>query len=74
MALGAALSASSQSDVRYWEMLPRTVYIIPATLSPGPHEVVVSTDVNNRSAPVTMTAVPPPAGVLGDYIFYFRLR
>ncbi|HVT80892.1 MAG TPA: hypothetical protein VHM90_09560 [Phycisphaerae bacterium] len=70
MLAGAALSASSQSDTRYWEFLPRTVYIIPATLNPGQHEVVVSAG-PSRSSPVTMTA-EPQAG--GDYIFYFRLR
>ena len=39
--LGAGLAASSQSDTRYWEMLPRTVYVIPATLTPGQHDVTV---------------------------------
>jgi tetratricopeptide (TPR) repeat protein len=73
MLAGAAISASSQSDTRYWEMLPRTVYIIPATLAPGQHEVVVSAG-PSRSPPVDMTAAPQDAGTPGDYIFYFRLR
>jgi hypothetical protein len=71
--LGAGLVASSQSDTRYWEMLPRTVYIIPATLTPGPHEVVVQAG-GSRSAPVKMALPPPAAGTVQDAVFYFRLR
>ncbi len=33
--LGALVAASSHSDTRYWRMLPRTVYVIPASLSRG---------------------------------------
>ena len=41
-ALGAALAASSQADLRYWEMLPRTVYVVPAQVTPGTHTFQVS--------------------------------
>ena len=72
--VGGALVASSQSDTRYWEMLPRTVYIIPLTLTPGAHEVVVQAGAS-RSAPVQMVYTAPPAGVgAQDAIFYFRLK
>ncbi len=74
---GAALAASSQSDLRYWELLPRTVYVIPATLTPGAHEVVVQVG-SSRSAPVKMMMPPlSPAGYPSapqDAVFYFRLR
>jgi tetratricopeptide (TPR) repeat protein len=38
---GLLLKATSQADVRQWEMLPRTVYVIPLHVSPGAHDVVV---------------------------------
>lgn len=39
---GLLLKATSQADVRQWEMLPRTVYIIPLTVEPGTHDVNVA--------------------------------
>jgi tetratricopeptide (TPR) repeat protein len=41
LAAGAVLKATSQSDVRGWDMLPRTVFLIPMHLTPGPHDVTV---------------------------------
>ena len=38
---GALLKATSQSDVRQWEMLPRTVYLMPLELPPGTHDIAV---------------------------------
>jgi tetratricopeptide (TPR) repeat protein len=71
---GILLAASSQSDTRYWELLPRTVYVIPLTLSAGQHEVVVQAG-GARSAPVQMVYTPPRAGAgPQDAIFYFRLQ
>jgi hypothetical protein len=75
MAAGAALAAISQADVRYWEMLPRTVYVIPAALAPGQHQIVVRAGVS-QSNPLTLTIPAAPAGGVGpqDNILYFRLR
>lgn len=67
-ALGAALAASSQADVRYWEMLPRTVYVIPAALSAGNHQLTLSAG-GSVIAPTTIT-IPPK----GDAFVYVRLR
>lgn len=39
--MGLLLKATSQADVRQWEMLPRTVYVMPLHVSPGAHDVVV---------------------------------
>jgi tetratricopeptide (TPR) repeat protein len=39
---GLLLKASSQADVRQWEMLPRTVFLLPLKLSPGKHDVTVA--------------------------------
>lgn len=38
---GLAMKAMSQADVRQWEMLPRTTFVIPLTLPPGKHDVTV---------------------------------
>jgi tetratricopeptide (TPR) repeat protein len=71
-ALGAGLAASSQSDVRYWEMLPRTVYIIPVALPPGEHDVTVQVGPWHNA--VHMVQQPPQPGVTADAVFYFRAR
>lgn len=36
---GLVLKASSQADVRQWEMLPRSTFIVPLSLPPGRHDV-----------------------------------
>ena len=41
LAAGAVLKATSQSDVRGWDMLPRTVFVIPLHVTPGAHDVTV---------------------------------
>ena len=38
---GLLLKATSQADVRQWEMLPRTVFVLPLKLSPGKHDITV---------------------------------
>jgi tetratricopeptide (TPR) repeat protein len=72
LAAGALLSASSQADLRAWGMLPRTVFIVPATLPPGEHTIEVSSG-NAHSAPLVTTVTVPAAGGAGDNVFYFRL-
>jgi tetratricopeptide (TPR) repeat protein len=38
---GLLLKATSQADTRQWEMLPRTVFLLPLELPPGRHDVRV---------------------------------
>jgi len=38
---GLLLKATSQADIRQWEMLPRTTYVIPLKVDPGSHDVTV---------------------------------
>ena len=38
---GLLLKATSQADIRQWEMLPRTTYILPLRLPPGTHDITV---------------------------------
>ncbi len=40
-AAGLALKASSHADTRQWEMLPRTVFVLPLRVAPGKHDVMV---------------------------------
>ena len=39
---GALLKSTATGDVRHWEMLPRTTYILPLRLTPGRHDVTVT--------------------------------
>ena len=38
---GLLLKATSQADIREWEMLPRSTYVIPLKVPPGTHDVTV---------------------------------
>jgi tetratricopeptide (TPR) repeat protein len=38
---GILLKATSHADVRQWEMLPRTVFLLPLHVSPGKHDVTI---------------------------------
>jgi tetratricopeptide (TPR) repeat protein len=40
-AAGLLLKATSQADVRQWEMLPRSVFLLPLHVPPGTHDVTV---------------------------------
>ncbi len=68
-ALGAALAASSHADTRYWEMLPRTVYVIPTALPVGTNQLRVAAG-GATSAPFTVNIAPHSA----YNVFYVRLR
>lgn len=70
--VGGLLVASSQSDTRYWELLPRTVYIVPVTLPAGEHDVAVS--VGTWHNVVHMTQPPAQPGERADAVFYFRAK
>jgi hypothetical protein len=41
-AAGLLLKATSQADVRQWEMLPRTVFLLPLHVAPGTHDITVN--------------------------------
>jgi len=38
---GLLLKATSQADVRQWETLPRSVFLLPLKLPPGKHDITV---------------------------------
>jgi tetratricopeptide (TPR) repeat protein len=68
---GIALKAMSQADVRQWEMLPRTVLLIPLQAPPGKHNI----SVQFPAVPGLMQTwygldVPPT----GDATYYLRMQ
>ena len=70
---GALVSASSTSDLRSWEMLPRTVYIVPAAIPPGQHTIMVQAG-GSQSAPLQTVVRPKAPAQPSDNVYYFRLR
>jgi hypothetical protein len=69
---GALLKATSQADVRQWEMLPRTTYIIPLSLPPGRHDVTVFFPDIFGIKQEWRGLVAPPAGEEATY--YIRMQ
>jgi len=66
--LGAAVAASSQADVRYWQMLPRTVYVAPIQLRSGPNVIRVAAG-GQISPPISVNYSPSTT----YRVFYVRL-
>jgi tetratricopeptide (TPR) repeat protein len=64
---GILLKATSQADVRQWEMLPRTVFLLPLQLAPGSHDVMVEFPGIRQK----WTGVQAPAQ--GEGTYYFRV-
>lgn len=68
---GLLLKATSQADVRQWEMLPRTTFVLPLELPPGTHDITVEF----RNLPGLVQTwrgliVPPK----GEAVYYFRMQ
>lgn len=76
IATGLLLKATSQADVRQWEMLPRTSYVIPLTLPPGEHEVTIDIPGARNLRQTWRGIVAPemlsPSGA--DAAYYFRIQ
>jgi tetratricopeptide (TPR) repeat protein len=67
IAAGALLKASSQADIRMWEMLPRNTFAIPLTLPPGKHDITVQFPGGMQQ---TLTGIT--VGTTGESTYYFR--
>ena len=67
---GLAAKATSQADTRQWEMLPRTVFLLPLELPPGEHDVRVEFPGGLRQEWRGLLA--PPEGEEATY--YFRMQ
>jgi tetratricopeptide (TPR) repeat protein len=70
VAAGALLKASSQADLRHWEMLPRTVFILPLRLPPGKHDITVAAG----SASLSQSWRDLVAPEQGEATYYMRLN
>ena len=70
IAAGALLKASSQADVRMWEMLPRNTYAIPLTLPPGKHDIIVTFPYGERETLQGITVGSTPA----ESTYYLRAQ
>lgn len=71
IATGVLLKAMSQADVRQWEMLPRTVFILPLQIPPGQREITVSFP-NIPGLTQTWRNLPIPAE--GEATYYYRMQ
>jgi hypothetical protein len=69
---GMLLKATSQADVRQWEMLPRTVFVLPLELPPGTHDISVEFPAVPGVRQDWRNLVAPPAGQEATY--YFRMQ
>jgi len=68
-AAGLLLKASSQADVRTWEMLPRTSFVVPLALPHGQHDITVDF---GRGESQTWRRLDVPDK--GEVTYYFRVQ
>jgi hypothetical protein len=66
---GLLLKGTSQADVRQWEMLPRTTYILPLRATPGAHNI--SVEFPDRVRQVWHNLTVPPTG---EATYYLRMQ
>lgn len=71
IAAGVLMKATSQADVRQWEMLPRTVFLLPLEVAPGRHNVTVEFP-NAPGLRQTWRGLEVPAQ--GEATYYFRMQ
>jgi tetratricopeptide (TPR) repeat protein len=67
---GLLLKATSQADMRQWEMLPRTTFLIPLRVAPGNRDIVVEFG-GHESYVQTWRGLP--VGARGETTFYMRM-
>lgn len=65
---GILLKATSQSDTRMWEMLPRTTFVLPLRVEPGTREIQVTFPTGERQ---TWNNIVVPAS--GEATYYLRM-
>jgi len=65
------LKATSQADVRQWEMLPRTVFVLPLHVPPGTHDLTVSFP-HSADIRQTWNHIVVPAS--GEATYYLRMQ
>jgi tetratricopeptide (TPR) repeat protein len=71
IAAGLLLKATSQADVRVWELLPRSVFLLPLHLAPGSHDITVNFPaIPNMSQ--SWHGITAPAS--GEATYYVRMQ
>lgn len=70
VAAGLLLKATSQADVRIWEMLPRSTFVVPVVVPPGSHDLTVEFPIAGGMRQ-TFRGVSVPAS--GEATYYFRM-
>jgi len=70
-AIGLLLKATSQADVRQWEMLPRSTFVLPLRLEPGARDVTVDFPAA-RGLRQTWRGIDAPA--TGQATYYLRMQ
>ncbi|MEA2736232.1 MAG: hypothetical protein QOE14_2683 [Humisphaera sp.] len=68
---GLLLKATSQADIRQWEMLPRTTYVIPLKVEPGTHEVTVDFPSQHGTSQTWRNLAAPARG---EATYYIRMQ
>ena len=73
---GLLLKATSQADIREWEMLPRTTYVIPLKVDPGTHDVTVEFPAHRYggSGGVRQTWRNLAVPARGEATYYMRMQ
>ena len=71
IAAGALLRAGSDADIRQWEMLPRSVFLLPLRLPPGTHDITVTFPIVGGLQQTWRGLTVPPQG---DITYYFRMN
>jgi len=67
---GVLLKATSQADTRQWEMLPRTIYVLPLRVPPGTHNVTVEFPPTGIRQQVSGLTAPQK----GDNTYYIHME
>lgn len=70
--VGLLLKASSQADVRQWEMLPRTTFVVPLRVPPGVHDITVNFPGPVRAPQTFQQVVIPQQGETTLYVRMFQ--
>jgi hypothetical protein len=72
-AAGLLLKATSQADIRQWEMLPRATFIVPLHVDPGTHDVTVEFPGPYGGVRQTWRHLAVPES-RGEATYYFRMQ
>lgn len=74
IAAGLLLRATSQADIRQWEMLPRSTFVIPLELPPGRYNISVTFPATHSTPAYEQTWHQLEAPPTGEATYYLRMR